>query len=96
MRERILAMKQIWTHDEATFQGDFVQFDRVWQWPKPVQRPHPPIIVGGNGPHTLRRVVDYGDEWMPIAGRGADTTIAERIPELAQLAEEAGRSPISI
>ena len=96
MRERILAMKQIWTHDEATFHGDLVQFDRVWQWPKPVQRPHPPIVVGGNGPHTLRRVVDYGDEWMPIAGRGTDTTIAERIPELAQLAEEAGRSPIPI
>jgi probable F420-dependent oxidoreductase len=95
MRERILAMKEIWTQDEASFQGDFVQFDRIWQWPKPIQKPHPPIVVGGNGPHTLRRVVDYGDEWMPIAGRG-DTTIAERIPELAQLATQAGRSPIPI
>ena len=96
MRERVLAMKQIWTHDEAEFHGDFVQFDRVWQWPKPVQQPHPPIVVGGNGPHTLRRVMEYGDEWMPIA-RGVDTTsIDERIPELARLAEEAGRAPIPI
>jgi probable F420-dependent oxidoreductase len=96
MRERILAMKQIWTHDEATFNGDFVHFDRIWSWPKPVQQPHPPIVVGGNGAHTLRRVVDYGDEWMPIS-RGADTTsIDERIPELARLAAAAGRNPIPI
>jgi probable F420-dependent oxidoreductase len=95
MRERILAMKQIWTKDEAEFHGELVQFDRVWQWPKPVQQPHPPIVIGGNGPHTLRRVIDYGDEWMPIAGRG-DATIEARIPELARLAEEAGRGPIPI
>jgi len=95
MRERVLAMKQIWTQDEAEFHGELVQFDRIWQWPKPVQKPHPPIIVGGNGPHTLGRVVEYGDEWMPIAGR-TDATIEERIPELARLAEEAGRGPIPI
>jgi probable F420-dependent oxidoreductase len=95
MRERMLAMKQLWTQDEAEFHGELVHFDRVWQWPKPVQRPHPPIVVGGNGLHTLRRVIAYGDEWMPIAGR-ADATIEERIPELARLAEEAGRAPIPI
>ncbi|HLZ32140.1 MAG TPA: LLM class F420-dependent oxidoreductase [Chloroflexota bacterium] len=95
MRERILAMKQIWTQDEATFHGDLVHFDRIWQWPKPVQRPHPPVVVGGNGPHTLRRVVDYGDEWMPIA-RPGEATIEDRIPELARLAAEAGREPIPV
>src|SRR5919202_208167 len=83
LRERVLAMKEIWTHDEAEFHGAFVDFQRLWQWPKPIQAPHPPIIVGGNGPHTLKRVVDYGDAWGPIVGRGPD--IAERLPELARL-----------
>jgi len=95
MRERILAMKQIWTQDEAEFHGELVQFDRMWQWPKPVQQPHPPIVVGGNGPHTLRRVIEYGDEWMPITGRG-DQPVEQRIGELARMAEQAGRSPIPI
>jgi probable F420-dependent oxidoreductase len=95
MRERILAMKQIWTQDEAEFHGELVQFDRIWQWPKPVQQPHPPIVVGGNGPHTLRRVIEYGDEWMPITGRG-DQPVEQRIGELSRMAEEAGRSPIPI
>jgi probable F420-dependent oxidoreductase len=95
MRERILAMKQIWTEDEAEFHGQLVQFDRIWQWPKPVQRPHPPIVVGGNGPHTLRRVIEYGDEWMPIVGRG-DQPIEQRIGELARMAEEASRPPIPV
>jgi probable F420-dependent oxidoreductase len=95
MRERILAMQQIWSHDEAEFHGELVQFDRIWQWPKPVQKPHPPVIVGGNGPHTLRRVIDYGDEWMPIVGRGAQP-IEERFGELADLARAAGRPPIPI
>jgi probable F420-dependent oxidoreductase len=94
MRERILAMQQIWSHDEAEFHGELVQFDRIWQWPKPVQKPHPPVIVGGNGPHTLRRVIDYGDEWMPIVGRGQP--IEERFGELAGLAQAAGRPPIPI
>src|SRR5215831_3039234 len=57
LRERILAMKQLWTEDVASFHGSYVNFDRVWQWPKPIQRPHPPIIIGGNGPRTLRRVI---------------------------------------
>jgi probable F420-dependent oxidoreductase len=95
MHERILAMKQIWTRDEAEFHGELVNFDPIWQWPKPVQRPHPPIVVGGNGPHTLRRVIAYGDEWMPIAGR-ADSTIEARIGELQVLTKEAGRPPIPV
>jgi len=89
LRERVLAMKQIWTQDEATFHGKYVNFDRIWSWPKPVQKPHPPIIVGGNGPHTLRRVVEYGDEWGPIIGRGPD--LVERMKELEELCATAGR-----
>jgi probable F420-dependent oxidoreductase len=95
MRERVLAMKAIWTHDEAEFHGEQVQFERIWQWPKPVQQPHPPVVVGGNGPHTLRRVLDYGDEWMPIVGR-AGPSIEERIAQLPRLASEAGRGPIPV
>src|SRR5262249_3021826 len=97
LRERILAMKRIWTEDEAEFHGEFVNFDPIWQWPKPVQRPHPPIVVGGNGPHTLERVLEYGDEWMPIPGRAAPP-MEERMGELQLLAREAGRGwiPVSI
>ena len=94
LRERILAMKQIWTQDEASFHGKHVNFDRIWQWPKPIQRPHPPIIVGGNGPRTLRRVVEYGDEWAPIVGRGPD--LVPRMTELADMAVAAGRQPIPV
>jgi probable F420-dependent oxidoreductase len=94
LRERILAMKQIWTQDEATFHGKHVNFERIWSWPKPVQQPHPPIIVGGNGPRTLRRVVEYGDEWGPIIGRGPD--LVERMTELSNLCGEAGRAPVPV
>ena len=93
MRERIEAMKALWTEEEAEYHGEFVVFGPTWQWPKPVQDPHPPILVGGNGANTLKRVVRYGDEWMPIAGRG-DTL--GRIPELQELAAEAGRDPIPV
>lgn len=95
LRERILAMKTIWTQDEAEFHGRFVDFDPIWSWPKPVQKPHPPIIVGGDGPHALERVVEYGDEWMPIPGRG-QKPLPERIAELNRLAAEAGREPIPV
>jgi probable F420-dependent oxidoreductase len=94
MRERIEAMKAIWTQDEAEYHGEFVGFDPIWSWPKPVQKPHPPIYVGGNGAHTLQRVVQYGDAWMPIPGRGAD--IGNRMKQLEQLSFEAGRGPIPV
>ena len=96
LRERILAMKEIWTKDEAEFHGELVNFDPIWSWPKPAQKPHPPIIVGGNGPHTLRRVIEYGDEWMPIGGRAGAPPIEERIGELNRLAAEAGRGPLPV
>jgi len=69
MRERILAMKQIWTRDEAEFHGEYVDFDPIWQWPKPVQHPHPPVLVGGDGPYGPRSLgvaAECGDGWMPV------------------------------
>jgi probable F420-dependent oxidoreductase len=87
MAERIKAMKAIWTEDEATFHGEHVSFDRIWSWPKPAQRPHPPILVGGNGPTVLDRVLDFGDVWMP---NHADDVV-ERIGELRRRGDEAGR-----
>jgi probable F420-dependent oxidoreductase len=94
MRERIEAMKEIWTKDEAEYHGEFVNFDPLWSWPKPVQKPHPPVYIGGNGEHTLRRVIQYGDAWMPIPGRGAN--IGERMKELQAMAADAGRGPIPV
>ena len=91
MREQILAMKQIWTADDSEFHGEFVNFGRMWCWPKPVQAPHPPIILGGNGPNTLRRVVEFCDGWMPNRG-----DFFARMPELNALAAEAGRPPIPV
>lgn len=65
MREYVLAMKALWTQDEASYHGEFVKFDPVWSWPKPAQKPHPPILLGGETDYTLRRVVDYCDGWFP-------------------------------
>ena len=92
MRERIEAMKAIWTEDEASYHGEHVDFDPIWCWPKPVQQPHPPVLVGGNGRRVLERVVAYGDEWMPNRVTG----LSERLEELARLAAEAGREPIPV
>ncbi|MEN0135041.1 MAG: LLM class F420-dependent oxidoreductase [Rhodococcus sp. (in: high G+C Gram-positive bacteria)] len=66
MRERVQAMQQIWTHDIASYHGDFVDFDRITSRPKPVRKPHPPILVAGNGPNVAKRVITYGDEWIPM------------------------------
>ena len=67
MRERIEAMKVIWANDVAEYHGEHVSFEPLWAWPKPVQKPHPPIIVGGEFPHGAKRAIAYGDGWMPIA-----------------------------
>jgi probable F420-dependent oxidoreductase len=92
MRERVEAMKAIWTEDEASYHGEHVDFDRIWCWPKPVQQPHPPVLVGGNGEHVLDRVIAFGDEWMPNRVAG----LSERIEQLNRMAEEAGRDPIPV
>lgn len=90
LREKTLAMKAIWTSGEAAFDGAHVHFGPIWQWPKPHQQPHPPILVGGEGPGVLRRVVDFGDAWMP----NDHPEVLERVDRLASLAAEAGRRPI--
>jgi probable F420-dependent oxidoreductase len=90
MRERIEAMKTIWSEDEASYHGRYVDFDRIWSWPKPAQRPHPPIIVGGNGERVLDRVVAYGDEWMPNRIESVEELQA-RMDRLGQMAADAGR-----
>jgi probable F420-dependent oxidoreductase len=92
MRERVEAMKAIWTQDEASYHGEHVDFDPIWSWPKPVQQPYPPVLVGGNGPKVLERVVAFGDEWMPNRVTG----LTDRVAELNRLAAEAGRDPIPV
>src|SRR5947209_8104143 len=94
MRERIEAMKEIWTSDEASYVGEHVRFNRIWCWPKPLQQPHPPILVGGNGPRVLDRVLHYGDEWMP--NRVKDDEMLARIAELTARAGQAGRPPVPV
>jgi alkanesulfonate monooxygenase SsuD/methylene tetrahydromethanopterin reductase-like flavin-dependent oxidoreductase (luciferase family) len=94
MRERIEAMKAIWTQDEASYSGRYVGFERIWCWPKPAQKPHPPVLVGGNGPRVLDRVLAYGDEWMP--NRMSDSDLAARIAELNARAAEIGRERIPV
>ena len=97
LRERILAMKEIWTKEEAEFHGDLVDFDKVWAHPKPVQQPHPPIIMGGDAPTTFDRVIEFCDGWMPISGRtGPGPSLPEKISDLRRRAGEAGRDPKSI
>jgi probable F420-dependent oxidoreductase len=94
LREQIIAMKEVWTKDEAEFHGEFVNFDKMWSYPKPVQKPHPPILMGGDGPTTFGRVIEFCDGWMPIGFRM--TNVSEKIAELHQRAEQAGRDPQSI
>ncbi len=94
LRERTLAMKEIWTKDEAEFHGEFVNFDPIWSFPKPVQKPHPPILMGGDGPTTFDRVIEFCDGWMPIGLRLANPEV--KIAALRKKAEEAGRNPSSI
>ena len=89
MRERVEAMKAIWTQDEASYHGDFVRFEGIWSWPKPAQRPHPPVIVGGEGPTVFDRVLAYGDAWMP---NYAPSGILERAAELRARADR----PVSL
>jgi len=89
MQERILAMKALWTEEEAEFHGDFVDFDKVWSYPKPAQRPHPPILLGGETKYTLRRVVEFCDGWFPRAGRGFE--VPNSMTALREAADAVGR-----
>ena len=91
MAERIAAMKIIWTESKPKFKGKFVNFDPMMAWPKPFQKPYPPILVGGGFPHGARRAIEYGDGWMPLGGRGFD--VLETLPRFRQMAAEADRDP---
>ena len=95
MRESVEAMKAIWTQDEAEYHGKIIDFDSIWSWPKPVQKPHPPVLVGGSGEKVLDRVVAYGDEWIPNRVKSPEE-LGERIAELQRRAEAAGRERIPV
>lgn len=94
LRENVLAMKVLWTEEKAEFHGRFVDFEPSWAWPKPVQKPHPPVILGGDaGPKTMQDIVEFCDGWMPIAGRHK---FRDKVAALRRLAEDSGRDPDSI
>jgi len=95
MRERIEAMQAIWTKSKAEYHGDMVDFSEMMAWPKPVQKPYPPILVGGAFPQAARRAIRYGDGWCPIGGRpGSSPT--DVLEQFRQMAREAGRDPQSL
>jgi probable F420-dependent oxidoreductase len=94
LRERVLAIKELWTQEEASFHGEHVDFDGAWSWPKPAQRPHPPVLVGGVGPKALDRVLAFGDEWMP--NMRDLSTLGPRVAELRERGEAAGRGRIPV
>src|SRR5246127_1254992 len=93
MREQIEAMKEIWTKPTAEYHGDLVNFSPMMTWPKPVQKPHPPVILGGAFPWAARRAVRYGDGWYPNAASGNPE---EYVPAFRKMAQEAGRDPASL
>ncbi|HEY1933143.1 MAG TPA: LLM class F420-dependent oxidoreductase [Acetobacteraceae bacterium] len=96
VRERIEAMKAIWTRSKAEYHGEFVNFDPMMTWPKPVQKPHPPVIVGGAFPQAARRAVRYGEGWIPLAGRvGKDGDVFSTVPKFREMLKEAGRDEAS-
>jgi probable F420-dependent oxidoreductase len=96
IRERIEAMKAIWTQDAAEYHGEFVDFGPIASWPKPVRKPHPPVLVGGAFPYSARRAVRYGDGWMPQVTNADKAPLSEVIPRFRQMASEAGRDPAGL
>jgi probable F420-dependent oxidoreductase len=92
-RENIEAMKEIWTRSEAEYHGEFVNFDPMMAWPKPVQKPYPSILVGGAFPYSARRAIRYGDGWMPQVTERSPTPLIELIPKFRQMCAEADRDP---
>ena len=93
-RERMEAMKAIWAEEEPEYHGEFVSFGKMKQWPKPFQKPHPPIIVGGAFPHAAKRAIAYGDGWMPVVRGTFDP--AHTMQKFQALAKEAGRDPATL
>jgi len=95
MRERIEAMKEIWTKAKAEYRGDMVDLPEMMTWPKPVQKPYPPILVGGAFPQAARRAIRYGDGWCPIGGRPGSSPL-DVLEQFRQMARDAGRDPQSL
>jgi len=95
-RERIEAMKVIWTKSKAEYHGEFVNFDPMMAWPKPVQKPHPPILVGGAFPFSARRALRYGDGWIPHRARKQYDDVFDLMPHFRQMAAEAKRDLASV
>ncbi|HVG77729.1 MAG TPA: LLM class F420-dependent oxidoreductase [Patescibacteria group bacterium] len=96
MQERVEAMKVIWTKSKPEYTGRFVKFPPMMTWPKPVQKPHPPVIVGGAFPFGARRALAYGDGWLPHARRPAYGEVLGMLPEFRKMAAEAGRAPDTV
>ena len=94
LRERVLAMKALWTQDTAQFHGKYVNVDPAWMYPKPKQRPHPPILIGGESDHTIRRVVEFGDGWFPRPRNNWEPRSA--VARLQAAARAAGRDPATL
>src|ERR1700746_3720647 len=96
VRERIEAMKEVWTKSKAEYHGELVDFPEMMAWPKPVQKPHPPVIVGGAYPQAARRAVRYGDGWIPLAGRPSQYgDVFDYVPKFREMLKEAGREEAS-
>lgn len=89
MREHTEAMKAMWTEEEASYNGEFVNFDPIWSYPKPARKPHPPVLLGGETDYTLKRVVEYCDGWIPRGGRGFEPKAS--MQRLRDMAEKHGR-----
>ena len=90
VREKVLAIEALWANEAAEFQGELVSFEASWQWPKPVQRPRPPVLIGGAaGPKLFAHVAEYADGWIPIGGAG----LKAALPELSRAVEARGRDP---
>ena len=96
MQERVEAMRAIWTKSKPEYAGEFVRFGPMMTWPKPVQKPHPPVIVGGAFPFGTRRAIAYGDGWVPHARRPAYGDLINVLPEARKLMAEAGRDPATL
>jgi probable F420-dependent oxidoreductase len=96
VRERVEAMKSIWTQEHPEYHGELVDFPPMMAWPKPVRKPHPPVIVGGVFPYGARRAIAYGDGWVPHGSRPQYGDVAQFLPEFRKMAREAGRDPAGI
>ena len=93
VKERVEAMKALWTEEQAVYSGQHVDFPATFSWPKPVQRPHPPVLLGGGGgPKLFEAIADYADGWMPIGGAG----VRQALPQLHAAMEAAGRDPAEL